>query len=312
MSKKYDNYKIPDEEVKVIQKLLPEGLANNSLGKQVPEYIVIHEVSLGIGRSPKNFDMDHYANKILKDGLEGSTIGYHFLVGDKSIYQFIKEDQRTHHTGTIEGNQNSIGVERLICEGINYDYALHNQAKLIATLMVKWNIPMDHVVTHKKMQIIYEPNHKSYTLRVNFNNANEDLLPSLRNEYELVLKMYRDNLELLSDKQKQSFEKNLSKINIKENLTYKNLIYQLFLLVSIESEINKEIAKSKNIEYQPIVKELAGVKFFETIEPKKCPNRLLVGQRGGLEKFYREIEKCLKHQMFFDDVFELDNYNKRI
>ncbi len=128
--------------------LLPKyGCTNRQLIVQKPEYIVIHEVSLGLGKSPKEYDMTHYANKILVDGLNGDRIGYHYLVGDKMIYRFIPDNEVACHTGT-PFNFKSIGVERLICEGISYDDALHNQAKLVATLMVKWNIPLDNVITH--------------------------------------------------------------------------------------------------------------------------------------------------------------------
>ena len=304
MSKKYSNYKMPSEEVIVEKRFLPEGLPNNSFGKQVPKYIVIHEVSLGISKSPKTFNMSHYANKILDEGINGSTIGYHFLVGDKVIYQFIKEDESTHHTGTIEGNKNSIGIERLICDGINYEYALHNQAKLIATLMVKWNIPIENVVTHRKMQQIYEPNAKSYTLRCNIEKYDNSLYTELLKEYKYVLNLFRNNIELCSDKEKELFKRTLDSIEINNSNTDKNLIYQIFLLVDLETKINKIIDKSNDVNYKPIEKEICGIKFYETLEPKKCPNRLLVGQRGGLDKFYREIEKCLKHQMFFEELFE--------
>ena len=111
MSNKHKNYIRPNFEVKIEEKLLPLGSANRTGKKQVPEYIVIHEVSLGLGKSPENYNMDHYANLIESQGKEGRSIGYHFLVGDKKIYQFIKEDEATDHTGTLEGNNNSIGIE---------------------------------------------------------------------------------------------------------------------------------------------------------------------------------------------------------
>ena len=91
--------------------------------------------------------------KLLKDG---STIGYHYLVGDKEVWQFLEDDVATSHTGTPFGNKNSIGVERLICEGVNYEHAIHNQAKLVATLMLKHHIPIQNVLTHKEMQIVAE------------------------------------------------------------------------------------------------------------------------------------------------------------
>ena len=153
MSKKMHKYTRPPKEVevKVTKKILDKN-ATNRVGEQTPKYIVIHEVSLGTGKSPKNFNMDHYANMIQSYGKNGRTIGYHYLVGDDKVYQFIEDDVATEHTGTKFGNHNSIGIERVICEGVNYEHATHNQAKLVATLMLKHNIPIDNVLTHKHMQ----------------------------------------------------------------------------------------------------------------------------------------------------------------
>ncbi len=85
----------------------------------------------------------------------GSTVGYHYLVSDKKIYRFIPDNISTEHTGTDYGNCNSIGIERIVCSGTDWDLAIHNQAKLSATLMVKWKIPLNRVVTHKRIQELF-------------------------------------------------------------------------------------------------------------------------------------------------------------
>lgn len=196
MSKKYNNYIRPNHKVTIENRLIPLGSTNRKGIKQIPKYIVIHEVSLGLGRSPKKYNMEHYENLIRTQGKEGKHIGYHFLVGDKEIYKFIEEDEMANHAGTYEGNK-SIGIERLICEGINYEHALHNQAKLTATLMIKWNIPFENIKTHKGMIWTFDP---------------------------------------------------------------------------------------------------------EREHKKGCPSRMLAGQRGGEEKFKREIIKCFKHKWFFYEL----------
>ena len=71
------------------------------------------------------------------------------------MYQFIPDTKSTDHTGTAFGNHNSIGIERLIYKGIDYENAVHNQAKLVATLMLKYNITIQNVYTHKQMQMEY-------------------------------------------------------------------------------------------------------------------------------------------------------------
>lgn len=143
-----------DPEVKIEQKLFGED-SSLIVGEQKPTHIVIHEISLGTGRSPENYNMEHYEDLIKQYSKNGRTVGYHYLVGDTSVYQFIPDNRATEHTGTIFGNYNSIGVERIICKGINYEHAVHNQAKLIATLMLKHSIPIENVWTHKQMQVEY-------------------------------------------------------------------------------------------------------------------------------------------------------------
>ncbi len=155
MNKKRHLYKRPnpveDAKIKVTNRIIDED-STNRIGLQNPTYIVIHEVSLGTGKSPITYNMEHYANMVKQYGKIGRSVGFHYVVGDKEVCQFIPDDVATEHTGTKFGNTNSISVERLICEGINYEYATHNQAKLIATLMLKHNIPLENVLTHKEMQ----------------------------------------------------------------------------------------------------------------------------------------------------------------
>lgn len=77
---------------------------------------------------------DFFENLILTQGHNGRTIGYHYLCGDDKIYQFIPDTEAAHHTGSAFNNC-SIGIERLVCEGLSTEDALYNQAKLTATLV---------------------------------------------------------------------------------------------------------------------------------------------------------------------------------
>lgn len=152
MSKKQHLFKRPNTQSVIVKKLVPPD-SSLITGDQNPTHIVIHEVSLGTGRSPKEYNLSYYANRINEFSKNGRTVGFHYLVGGKEIYQFIPDTKSTDHTGTSFGNHNSIGIERLICNGIDYENAVHNQAKLVATLMLKYNIPIQNVYTHKQMQM---------------------------------------------------------------------------------------------------------------------------------------------------------------
>lgn len=117
----------------------------------------------------ENGDLINISNEIMNKNMDfeqekngappyigwGSSVGYHYLVSDKKIYQFIPDDISSEHTGTDYGNNNSIGIERIVCLGTDWRLAIHNQAKLAATLMVKFKIPLNRVVTHKRMQELF-------------------------------------------------------------------------------------------------------------------------------------------------------------
>lgn len=155
-------YKYPRNKggIKFEKYLLPEG-ATNIIGDQNPTHIVIHEVWEGTKDAPKEKNIDYYKDaifenaKIQEEDYKRFEIGYHYIVDEKSVYQFIPDNKATCHTGTKHGNRRSIGVERIICKGNNHYKSIHNQAELIATLMLKHNIPLENVITHKEMQIQY-------------------------------------------------------------------------------------------------------------------------------------------------------------
>ena len=116
-------------------------------GKNIPQYITVHETSLGLEKKEPEKDASHYIN-LLEHPKGDPRYGYHFLCGDDQVWQFLPTWVRTAHSGSTEGNS-SIAIERLVNVNINFDKAIDNQAKLTATLMWMYDIPIEHVVPHK-------------------------------------------------------------------------------------------------------------------------------------------------------------------
>ena len=116
-------------------------------GKNIPKYITIHETSLGTDKVPANKNAEHYI-ELLEHPKGDPRYGYHFLCGDNQVWQFLPTYVRTAHAGSTAGNS-SIGIERLVNVDIDFDQAIKNQAKLTATLMYMYNIPLENVVPHK-------------------------------------------------------------------------------------------------------------------------------------------------------------------
>ena len=112
-------------------------------------YITIHETSLGTGFASDDRTIDYYENRLLNppEGID-RRLGFHFIVSDTQLVQFLPLRYRTAHTGSTEGND-SIGIERIVNQLVDFPTAISNQAKLTATLMRMYNIPIEHVVPHK-------------------------------------------------------------------------------------------------------------------------------------------------------------------
>lgn len=142
-----------DNNLEIENHILPGECTNRNIGLQIPKFVVIHEVSLGTEETPKDRNMEYYEKLILEQGRSGRTIGYHYLCGDNKVYQFIPDNEIAHHTGT-EINNCSIGIERLVCEGLDTNEAIHNQAKLAATLLVKYDLSPSKLITHQDTRIM--------------------------------------------------------------------------------------------------------------------------------------------------------------
>lgn len=134
------------------KRLLPKN-SHKRVSTMKPEWITIHEVSMGtdVREAERNFA---YYHNLLLDESKKTTIGYHFLVEAQRsknpvIYQFLEGGVATDHTGNKVGNSKSIGIERLVNEETDFQVAIMAQAKLTATLMHKYNIPIENVVPHK-------------------------------------------------------------------------------------------------------------------------------------------------------------------
>jgi len=156
---------------KVVPYYLPIG--NSRERKfQEPRYIVIHETSIGIEKAPLYKNMEYYTNKLMND--KDNVVAYHYLCSDDKIIQFIPDFEVAYHSGT-KLNYRSIGIERLVNEAVNFPEALHNQAKLTATLMYKWGIPLRRVITHKNARIAVEAIPKECPARMlDFQYGGED------------------------------------------------------------------------------------------------------------------------------------------
>ncbi|WP_330948909.1 peptidoglycan recognition protein family protein [Virgibacillus sp. MG-45] len=134
--------------VNIIQKFIPESQTNQRPGgKMNPEYITVHNTA----NTNKGADAEMHSRYLL-NGAGGRTVGWHFTVDDKEVYQHLPLNEHGWHAGdggNGTGNRKSIGIE--ICENEDGDFgkAVSNAVWLIQQLMNEHTISIEKVVTHK-------------------------------------------------------------------------------------------------------------------------------------------------------------------
>ena len=112
-----------------------------------------------------------------------SPASWNYQVDDQGIFQSFDDNVYCWHAGGDYGkwlpyrNSNSIGIEMCINQDGNYDGAMHQDAKLIASLMHKYNLTFDNVVRHHDTSGKECP---SYMLRTNRYN---EFLQMIAKEY---------------------------------------------------------------------------------------------------------------------------------
>ncbi|MBQ8292856.1 MAG: N-acetylmuramoyl-L-alanine amidase [Bacilli bacterium] len=116
-------------------------------------WIVVHESGM-----PGEGNNAELLAKIQYDRAYGnrpySPASWNYQVDHEGIYQSFDDEVYCWHAGGDYGkwlpyrNSNSIGIEMCINQDGNYDGAMHQDAKLIAYLMHKYNLTFDNVVRH--------------------------------------------------------------------------------------------------------------------------------------------------------------------
>ncbi len=143
-------------------------------GYQIPNpnnimWIVCHESGMPL----EGQDAELLANLQWKNAyvtVDARKASWNYQVDAYKIYQSFSDDIGCWHAsdgsrpGT--GNANGIGIEMCINQDGNYEGAMHNNAKLVASLMSKYNLKMENIKRHYDMA----PDKKecpSYMIRTN-------------------------------------------------------------------------------------------------------------------------------------------------
>ena len=109
-----------------------------------PTYIVVHNTA---NTAPAVNEVTY-----LNRSSNTSYTSFHFAVDDVNVYQAVNMKYNAWHAGENTMNRKSIGIEiakSMISDTTIKDKAINNGAKLVAMLMIEYDIPIERVITHQ-------------------------------------------------------------------------------------------------------------------------------------------------------------------
>ena len=143
------------------------GYVCTGIMKKSTEYITVHDTA---GAAPTHTALQFAQGQLQKNTDKRNTeyISWHFTVGTDGIYQSLPLDEVAYHAGdgsreygTIwysstynkadcigGGNRNSVGIESCINHGADYNDTMRILAKLVAELLLHYNLSVDRVKQH--------------------------------------------------------------------------------------------------------------------------------------------------------------------
>jgi N-acetylmuramoyl-L-alanine amidase len=136
-------------EVQVKKMYIRRGTHGRKVHRSMsPRYITVH--------STQNYSGDAYAHaKALRNGKLrarkrlGGYLTWHFTVQEDVAIQHIPTNEQGEHADFDgDGNNYSIGIEMCEHRGNSREQTLERTAKLCASLMNEYDIPLDNVVPH--------------------------------------------------------------------------------------------------------------------------------------------------------------------
>lgn len=140
------------------------GLVRTGIPKKSTEYIVIHDTG-SPGKGGDAAAHNKYIKNINNDP-NTSSKSWHFTIGNDGIIQHLPLDEVGWHAGDGStvfgdvwssggyddriggGNRNGIGIESCIDEGCDYTYTMRIMAKLVAELLLQYNLGFDRIKQH--------------------------------------------------------------------------------------------------------------------------------------------------------------------
>lgn len=139
---------------------LTHGKNRTGIKKTSTEYIVIHDTGSAAPDATARAHANWLKNMTLDENNE-TYISWHFTVDEKEIIQHLPLDETAFHAGDGQttypntwsgglggGNKNGIGIETCVNYGSDYNITMRKTAKLVAELLIEFDLGLDRVKQH--------------------------------------------------------------------------------------------------------------------------------------------------------------------
>lgn len=125
--------------------LIPDSNTNRPGTKITPHFITIHNTD----NASRGADSHAHARYIKGEDAQKRQVSWHYTVDDHCCIKHLPVNEKGWHAGSQPGNEQSIGIEICMHDGIDQREANRRAAILTAILMYDLNLPLSNVVTHK-------------------------------------------------------------------------------------------------------------------------------------------------------------------
>ena len=144
-----------EEEMVIIQDFLPRGSGlKPDTNRWSTQYVVVHNTGMAAPTATAK-GLNEYIHTTDR------VASWHFSIDDHETYQHVPIGEVAWHAGdggrvfgeTWEGgigggNQNGVAIETCVYSGIDFSKCMRRLAKLVAMLLIKYNLGIDRVKQH--------------------------------------------------------------------------------------------------------------------------------------------------------------------
>ena len=148
-----------DVSVEILE--VTHGRNRTGIKKTSTEYIVIHDTGSAAPGATARSHANWLESMTNGDAEDASWVSWHYTIDENETIQHVPLDEVAYHAGDGSttypntwsgglggGNRNGIGIETCVNLGSDYNVTMRRTAKLVAELLIDFNLGLDRVKQH--------------------------------------------------------------------------------------------------------------------------------------------------------------------